>query len=141
VTDATIEKLKRIDKRLSQPAVDLGMALFEAFPDALIITDEECKIAFINTRALLIFGYANGELIGEPVEILIMDEDRARHIELRDQYRENPHPIAIEERGILRARFKDGTPLHVAVGVFPVTIKDVPYFVATVRKADDEPSR
>lgn len=46
-------------------------ALLEAAPDAMLIVDQEGRIALANNQATRLFGYGDGELDGENVEKLV----------------------------------------------------------------------
>jgi PAS domain S-box-containing protein len=51
--------------------------LFDAAPDAMIAVEPGGLIAMANARALQLFGYEAGDLIGQPVEMLAPPEARA----------------------------------------------------------------
>lgn len=61
-------------------------AVIEALPDALIATDATGKILLFNEKAEFMFGRHRSELIGEPVENLMPERYRARHVGERDMY-------------------------------------------------------
>jgi two-component system sensor kinase FixL len=86
--------------------------------DGIIVIDSRGAIEAINASALRMFGYNEGESLGQNVKLLMPEPDRSRH----DGYLE--HHLRTGERriiGIGRAvtgRRKDGTtfPLHLSVG-------------------------
>jgi PAS domain S-box-containing protein len=49
--------------------------------DAIISTDERGKVTFWNRSAEATFGYAEGEMIGQPITMLMAESDRARYQE------------------------------------------------------------
>lgn len=61
-------------------------AVIEALPDGLIVIDGDGKIVLFNETAELMFGYHRSEMIGEPVEKLIPERVRARHVHDREMY-------------------------------------------------------
>lgn len=59
---------------------------FEAAPDAMVLVDAEGRMVMVNLQTERMFGYRREELVGEPVEKLLPERFRNRHIELRFQY-------------------------------------------------------
>lgn len=102
----------RADSR--QPAEDYR-AVFRAAPDGIVIVDESGTIHDVNPAALRMFAYSEVELVGEPIEILVPDELRARHEAHRDAFGQAPHTRPMGVGMELRGRRSDG-------GLFPVEI-------------------
>jgi ribonuclease P protein component len=67
-----ITERKRAEQKLRDSEQQFRAAL-ESATDAMVIVDEEGKIALINVQTESLFGYGREELIGQPVEILIPD--------------------------------------------------------------------
>jgi PAS domain S-box-containing protein len=55
--------------------------LIEALPVALLGVDASGNIVAANEEAHALLGYAGGELPGQPVEILVPEAARTRHIQ------------------------------------------------------------
>ena len=51
--------------------------LFDAAPDAMITATTDGSIAVANSQAVQLFGYPIGDLVGQPVEMLVSEEARA----------------------------------------------------------------
>ena len=87
-----IERLIELDEQESAKQRDrvaylsLMDAVIEALPDALIVADAAGKIVLFNERAEFMFGYHRSEVIGQAVELLLPERDRARHMHDRDMY-------------------------------------------------------
>src|SRR5271169_2374735 len=60
--------------------------LFEASPDAIVVTDEKGRITSINSQVERLFGYSRQELIGQSVEILVPERFRHAHPRHREVY-------------------------------------------------------
>src|SRR5688572_12140579 len=61
-------------------AFEASLARFlEAAPDAMVIAGRDGLIQLVNAQAARLFGYARGELIGQPVERLIPTRFGAAH--------------------------------------------------------------
>jgi PAS domain S-box-containing protein len=54
-------------------------AILESAPDAMVITDETGAIAIVNSRTEGLFGYAREELVGQPLELIVVSRERGRH--------------------------------------------------------------
>src|SRR4030095_9080735 len=54
--------------------------LLEAAPDAMVIIDHHGSIKLVNSRPVKVFGYERRELIGQPVEMLVAEGLRQRHV-------------------------------------------------------------
>jgi PAS domain S-box-containing protein len=87
-----IERLIELDEEASAKQrervayLSLMNAVIEALPDALIVADAAGKIVLFNERAEFMFGYPRSEVIGEAVEKLLPERDRARHRHDRETY-------------------------------------------------------
>lgn len=60
-----------------QPALNVDVLALVA--DSVICTDEDGRILFFNPAAEQSFGYSASEVIGQPVEMLLPQSDRAEH--------------------------------------------------------------
>jgi PAS domain S-box-containing protein len=82
--------------------------LLEATPDAMVIVDADGKILMVNARTEAMFGYAQHELLGAAVEILMPKELRERHLDNRAEFMARLNSvIAGGEQNIVAER-KDG---------------------------------
>jgi PAS domain S-box-containing protein len=107
--------------------------LIENAPDAILQVDSTGKIIIANRTAELIFGYDLDELIGMPVDILVPQSARSRHV---------AHRKAFEAAGIsrpmglgldLHARRKDGTEVPVEISLSPTKTESGSSITAIVR--------
>ena len=73
--------------------------LFETAAESLVVTDEKGSIVLVNAMTNKMFGYADNELIGEKLEILLPREFRKEHIKHRENYNKSP-----KQRSILKQR-------------------------------------
>src|SRR5262245_18501922 len=90
-------------------------ALLELAPDAIVITDQAGRITIANGQAEAIFGYHRDELIGRPIEILMPERFRLRHVHHRTGYVGDPHTRPMGSRLDLVARRKDGSEFPVEI--------------------------
>ena len=66
--------------------------LLESAADAILIADGDGRIVRLNQEAERMFGYTREALVGQPVELLIPEPVRARHVLLRRAYVAQPPP-------------------------------------------------
>lgn len=86
---------------------------------AMLTVDAMGNIVVANTAAENLFGYDLGELVGQPIEILVPHSIRERHPHLRNGYFKQPRPYAMGQGRDLKGVRKDGTDLEVEVGLYP----------------------
>jgi PAS domain S-box-containing protein len=82
--------------------------LFDAAPDAMIAVAEDGSVAMANAKAADLFGYAAGDLIGRPVELLIPADARAAMVAERLQYFADPQSRPLEDGLKLAGLRQDG---------------------------------
>jgi PAS domain S-box-containing protein len=107
--------------------------LVEAAPDAIVIADSDGRISIVNHQASALFGYPAGELIGQPVELVIPERLRDRHADHRRDYERGPTVRAMGSGLQLLARRKDGSVCPVEVSLSPLHTPEGPQVIAAVR--------
>ncbi|MHB1569272.1 MAG: sensor domain-containing phosphodiesterase, partial [Solirubrobacteraceae bacterium] len=110
-------------------------SLLESAPDAMLVTDAEGRIRLANAHLERLFGFARGELIGRPVEVLIPDRFQSRHVEHRSGYAEQPRVRPMHAEVDLWGRRRDGTDLPVEVSLSPLHTSAGVFVVAAIRDA------
>jgi len=92
----------------------------ELAPVAMIKTDDQGVIVLVNRKAEEIFDYSRDELIGRPIEVLMPDRFRARHVGNRADFMRH---LETRSMGVGRSLFglrKDGTEFPVEIGLNPI---------------------
>ncbi|MGA8220095.1 MAG: sigma 54-interacting transcriptional regulator [Candidatus Acidiferrales bacterium] len=116
----------------------LAEKLFEFSPDAIIVTDVNGRIAEVNPQVERFFGYSRGELLGQPVEMLIPERFRNTHPTRREEYaaqpRTRPMGIGLE----LQGRRKDGSEFPVDIMLSPVETADGKVFLSVIRDISEK---
>ncbi len=95
-------------------------ALFDAAPDAIIVVDDRGIIAFANQRTADLFGWSCTELIGRPIETLVPQRLRAKHVGDRNDYIAAPTTRPMGSGRELLAVCKDGVELPVEISLSPL---------------------
>ena len=111
-------------------------ALFEGHPDMVVVTDARGRIVGGNSRLLEGFGYTRKELDGEPIEILLPEDARARHHESFLGYHRAPSARAMGSGIDLRARDARGGHFSVDVMLWPFAVGGARYVMAVCRRLD-----
>lgn len=95
-------------------------SLFESSPDAIIVTDRLGKIAEVNAQVEQSFGYQRGELVGQPIEILVPERFRQKHLGDRQRYADHPQTRSMGAGLELYGRHKSGSEFPVDIMLSPV---------------------
>lgn len=118
--------------------------LLESAPDGVIIIDGAGLIQIVNRQTELLFGYPRDELLGQPVEVLLPERFRERHVGHRTGYQRDPHTRPMGTGLELFGLRRDGSEFPLEISLSPMTpeggealiisnIRDV-----TARKAADD---
>ena len=92
-------------------------ALFEAAAQAILVVDRTGRIVMTNPATEKMLGYAQSELIGQSIELLVPERLRGGHVAYRDGYFGNPQTRPMGFGLDLQARKKDGSVLDVEIGL------------------------
>ncbi len=94
--------------------------LVETAPDAIVSVDREGRMVFVNSQTEKMFGYNRDELLGKPVEMLVPEHFRDRHVGHRADYTSQPRTRAMGVWFDLQGRRKDGSEFPVDIALSPV---------------------
>ena len=116
--DSENSKLPQLAKNMTKTF--LSASFFEAVPDAMVAVDAQGEIVQVNSQTERLFGYTQGELIGQKVEMLVPESLRGEHHHHRDRFHEKPQTRRMGAALDLRGRRKDGSEFPVEISLSPV---------------------
>ena len=111
------EKLPQLAKSMTKTL--LSASFFEAVPDAMVAVNPEGEIVQVNSQTERLFGYTQGELIGQKVEMLVPISQRDEHHHHRERFHEQPQTRRMGAALDLRGRRKDGSEFPVEISLSP----------------------
>ena len=130
--NSDITERKRAELSLRE-AEQQFRGLVESAPDAMVIVDEQATIALVNARAEELFGYPRGELIGQPVEMLLPRGLRKRHEAHRNEFLANPRARPVGAGLDLLARRKGGNEFLAEISLSPLHTDSGTLISASIR--------
>lgn len=107
--------------------------LLDAAPDAMVIADEAGRIVHANRRVHDVLGHDPADLVGEPVETLVPEGVRARHVGHREGYAQDPRPRPMGADLELHARRIDGSLIPVEISLAPIRTTEGLLVTAAIR--------
>jgi PAS domain S-box-containing protein len=96
-------------------------AMLQLSPDGTVVVDRDGRMVDLNDRAAAMFEYAQAELVGAPIEILLPEAQRSAHRRQRESYAADPHPRMMGSGLDLVGLRKDGSTLSVDVSLAPLS--------------------
>lgn len=108
------------------------LAIVHGMPVGVLVVDAQGKILQTNAELNKMFGYPDGELPGQSLEVLLPTDLRSLHRGLRDRYLADPAQRNMGEGRELFGQRRDGSRLAVEIGLNPVHTDAGACIVATV---------
>lgn len=107
--------------------------LLDAAPDAMIVVDAEGRIAIVNTEAEKMFGYTRERLLGAPVEMLMPERYRGRHVQHRSGFSRAPKVRAMGAGMQLAGLRSDGVEFPVEISLSPIRSGSRSFVASAIR--------
>ena len=112
--------------------------LLEALPDALVIVASDGLIVLVNSQTEDLFGYRRNELLNQPIERLVPDGVRYKHVSYRDSYFADPHVRPMGAGIDLYGRSKDGSEFPVEISLSPLRTESGLHVISTIRDVSEK---
>lgn len=98
----------------------------------MIVVDEGGKINLVNRAAVELFGYSEAEMVGEAIELLVPEQFRPQHIEIRANFMKKPSPIRMGDGRLVFGVNKQGSEIPLDIGLTPFTREGKGFVVSTI---------
>ncbi|HEY8219209.1 MAG TPA: PAS domain S-box protein, partial [Methylobacter sp.] len=108
-------------------------AIFDATPDAMLISDEHGIITMVNQQAERLLGYPINELVGLSIEVLVPERYSANHQTLRAQFGAMAVARPMGAGRTVQARRKDDSTFDVDISVSPIKTDQGLFFASALR--------
>src|SRR5262249_33124566 len=96
----------------------------ESAPSGMLMINREGRIVLVNAQTETMFGYGRGELLGQPVELLVPDRFRDEHPAYRAGFFANPTVRAMGTGRELSGRRRDGSEFPMELGLTPIDMAE-----------------
>ena len=115
----------------------LVRGVLDSLPDAMVIIDSVGNILFANAQVEALFGFPSAEIVGGPVEVLLPERFRHRHVGHRIGYTGNVRVRPMGAGLDLFATRKDGTEFPVEISLSPLKMGDETLVAAAIRDVSE----
>ena len=124
---------KKAQTHLKKQSETKFRSVAQSAKDAIITADNEGKIAFCNTAAYKMFGYREGELIGQSISILMPQRFRAAHESGMAQVATSGKSRLVNETLELFGISKDGSEFPVELSLSNWKSGDHTFYAGIIR--------
>lgn len=109
-------------------------AVFHNSHDGIVAMDSRSKIVFVNDAILKMFGYTSAsELIGEPVECLMIEVNAAAHSTYVERHLNGKDVPIMNQLRRINAKSKSGALFPIDIHVFHIKVDNERHYVGFIR--------
>lgn len=119
-----IRQRKRLEERMR--------VALDAAASAMVMVNEAGRIALVNKAALELFGYAQDDLMNQPVEVLVPDSSKRAHPVYLNSFMNERSTRSMGLGRDLFARHRDGHHIPVEITLTPVDTHDETLVMSTI---------
>jgi len=106
--------------------------IIENVPVGILMINSKGDIQQVNSELENMTGYEDGELLGLPVETLVPDSLRNKHIHFRQHFIDEQGSRELDKEGNLHAQRKDKSQFPVQIGLASMNFENQTYILATI---------
>ena len=106
--------------------------VIEAAPSAMLMVNEQGRIALVNQQTEKLFGYQRSELLDQPIEILVPERYAKLHSDHRQGFLRTPVARAMGAGRDLYGRRKDGGEVPIEIGLNPIRTDEGAFVLAEI---------
>lgn len=119
---------------MKQHTSDIAVEILHHLAEAVIGIDQRQRIQFFNRSAEAIFGYSREEALGQPLDMLLPDAQRARHGKAIDAFIRSGDPSRyMNDRALITGRRRNGVLFHAEASILRTSLAGTPLMVAILR--------
>jgi PAS domain S-box-containing protein len=133
----SVDPEQNIHSQQSMAETLLSLSILDAMPDAVAAVNRQGVIVQVNSQAEAIFGYTRDELIGQSVEVLVPERQRANHDQHREEFHRRPKIRRMGSGLDLYGRRRDGSEFPVEISLSPVETGNGPIVLSVIRDISD----
>jgi PAS domain S-box-containing protein len=111
--------------------------MLDCLPDAIIVVDAGGRIVLVNTQATRLFGWQRGELLGQPIELLVPQRYAHAHAGHRAEFCHAPKTRSMGVGLNLYGHRKDGSEFPVEISLSPIHTQEGLFVSSAIRDASD----
>lgn len=116
---SNLERIRELTESLLEP--DISAAIFQRFPDPILVVDEKMEILMVNKATENVFGYDRHDLFGVNINILVPERFRQSHTQYMGKYLQQPDERDMNIRSVpLYARCRDGAEFQTLIHLIPL---------------------
>ena len=132
IADSQEQKRKVLEQSLQDSEARLR-SIFDASPDALLISDTDGMISMANEEVQRLLGYTVDELIGTSIEMLVPEHLRANHPALHALFEVIPTSRTMGHGLEIMARRKNGSECQVEISLSQIRTDQGVYIAYALR--------
>jgi len=111
--------------------------LLDSTPDGILLVNATGRVVLANRHAEALFGYAKGELVGMPIEMLLPQRFRQAHVEHRAGYVGQPRVRAMGAGLDLYGLRKNGAEFPVEISLSPLQTEEGTLIFSAIRDTSE----
>ena len=134
---AVSREIKNLMPEKSVAETLLSATILEAIPDAVAAVNQQGLIIQVNSQTEALFAYTRVELIGQKIEMLVPERQRAQHHGHREHFHQQPKIRRMGSGLDLYGRRRDGSEFPVEISLSSLAMPDGTIVLSVIRDISD----